>query len=63
MFKEKAYYDFTLCKQLKVTGYPQLLLQNGETHFYLLAKGYTDFETLDERIASVLEEIKIKGVT
>lgn len=63
VFKEKAYYDFTLCKQLKVTGYPQLLLQNGETHFYLLAKGYTDFETLDERIASVLEEIKIKGVT
>lgn len=60
-FKEKAKYDFTLCKQLKVTGYPQLLLQAGETHFYLLAKGYTGFEMLNQRIASVLEEIKVKG--
>ena len=60
-FKEKANFDFTLCKQLKVTGYPQLLLQAGETHFYLLAKGYTGFETVNQRIASVLEEIKVKG--
>jgi len=60
-FKEKANFDFTLCKQLKVTGYPQLLLQAGETHFYLLAKGYTGFEMLNQRIASVLEEIKVKG--
>ena len=60
-FEEKANFDFTLCKQLKVTGYPQLLLQAGETHFYLLAKGYTGFEMLNQRIASVLEEIKVKG--
>ena len=57
-FKEKAYYEFALCKQLQVTGFPAVLLQVTESKFYLLAKGYTDYDTLKNRIESVLAEIK-----
>ncbi|MEI9957624.1 MAG: hypothetical protein WDM90_15305 [Ferruginibacter sp.] len=38
-YKEKAYYEFALCKQLSVDSYPQVLIQLSETKFYLLAKG------------------------
>lgn len=55
-YKEKANYEFALCKQLQVTGFPALLMQLSETKFYLLARGYTDFETLNERIKNVLKE-------
>lgn len=57
-YKEKAYYEFQLCKQLQVTGFPQVLMQLTETKFHLLAKGYTDFETLVKRIELVLNEIE-----
>lgn len=57
-YKEKALYEFALCKQLQVTGFPQVLLQAEEQKFYLLAKGYTDYDTLKQRIESVLKEIQ-----
>lgn len=57
-YKEKAYYEFSLVKQLNVTGFPQVLLQADELKFYLLAKGYTDYETLKIRIDQVLTELK-----
>ncbi len=57
-YKEKAYYEFALCKQLEVTGYPQVLIQTGETQFFLLAKGFTTFEDLEERLNKVLETTK-----
>lgn len=57
-FREKAYYDFSLCRQLQVTGYPQVLMQVSESRLHLLAKGYTDYETLVKRIELVLAEIK-----
>ena len=57
-YKQKAYYEFALVKQLKVTGYPTVLLQANETKFYLLAQGYTDYETLKARIDNVLAEIE-----
>jgi len=56
-FADAARYEFALAKQLQVTGYPQLLVQTDETQFYLMAKGYTDFETLDERMQKVLEQL------
>jgi putative protein-disulfide isomerase len=56
-FKEKAYYEFTLVKQLQVTGFPAVLLQADELKFYLLSRGYTDYETLKTRIDNVLAEI------
>jgi putative protein-disulfide isomerase len=57
-YKEKAYYEFALVKQLQVTGFPAILLQAGESKFYLLARGYTDYDTLKERIDNVLKEIQ-----
>ena len=55
-YKEKAHYEFALCKQLQATSFPQVLLQVADQKFYLLAKGYTDYETLKERIQTVLAE-------
>lgn len=56
-YKQKAYYEFALVKQLKVTGYPTVLLQISETKFYLLAQGYTDYETVRNRIDKILQEL------
>lgn len=55
-YKEQAYYEFAMCKQLQVTGFPALLLQLNESKFYLLARGYTTHEELRERIENVLKE-------
>jgi putative protein-disulfide isomerase len=57
-YKEKAYYEFALVKQLKVTGFPCLLMQVTDSKFYLLAQGFTDYETLKTRIEKVLSEVK-----
>ena len=59
-YKEKAYYEFALVKQLQVTGYPTVLLQVTEGKFYLLAQGYTSYETLKERIERVILELPEK---
>ena len=58
-YKERAYYEFALCKQLKVTGFPAVFLQIGDLKFYQLAAGYTPFEDLDQRITKVLHEITV----
>jgi putative protein-disulfide isomerase len=60
-YKEQAYYEFQLCKQLQVTGYPCVLLQVDETKFHLLARGYTDFETLNARLTAALAESEQNG--
>lgn len=56
-YKEQAHYEFQLCKQLQVTGYPCVLLQNSETKFTLLARGFTDYETLEARLEAALKEV------
>lgn len=56
-YREKARYEFSLVKQLQVTGFPTVFLQTGESKFYLLARGYTDFNTLQERMERVLEDL------
>ena len=57
-YKEKAHYEFALCKQLKVTGFPCVLVQTTETRFHLLARGYTDYATLQQRIEQLLKDIR-----
>ncbi len=57
-YKEKAYYEFSLVKQLQVTGYPAVLIQISESKFYAVAKGFTDYDTLSQRIENVLKETK-----
>jgi putative protein-disulfide isomerase len=56
-YREKAYYEFALVKQLQVTGFPNVLLQVSDSKFYLLSQGYTDYETLKTRIDNVLAEL------
>lgn len=58
-FKEQAYYEFALCRQLQVAGFPAILLQLSDTKFHLLARGYTTYEDMDERIEAVLKELEI----
>ncbi|MBU0695393.1 MAG: DsbA family protein [Bacteroidetes bacterium] len=55
-FKQAAYYDFALARQLQVTGYPAAFIKTGDHHFYMIAKGYADLETMELRIANVLKE-------
>ncbi|MFL9482212.1 DsbA family protein [Chitinophagaceae bacterium LWZ2-11] len=56
-YKEKAYYEFALCKQLQATGFPYVLLQTSESKFYLVAKGYTAYEDVKARLDNILKEI------
>ncbi|MFT3932334.1 MAG: DsbA family protein [Chitinophagaceae bacterium] len=57
-YKEKAYYEFSLVKQLQVTGFPAVLMQASETKFFLLARGYTDYETMHQRIENLLKDLQ-----
>lgn len=56
-YKQKAYYEFALIKQLRVTGFPTLFIQANESKFYLLTQGYSDYETMQTRLGNVLEEM------
>jgi putative protein-disulfide isomerase len=56
-YKEQAYYEFALCKQLQVTGFPCLLLQENESRFHLIARGCTSYESVKERLDALLKEI------
>ncbi|GAB3016203.1 DsbA family protein [Niabella terrae] len=60
-YEEKARYEFTLCSQLQVTGFPKLLLQVSDTKFYLVAEGFTPLETLNQRFASIQAELAEKS--
>ena len=56
-YKDKALYEYSLCRQLQAESFPQVLLQVSELKFHLIAKGYTDYDTLQKRIESVIGEI------
>ena len=56
-YRERAYYDIALVKQLKITGFPCVLLQVTDSKFYLLAQGYTDYDTLNSRVEKIMAEI------
>lgn len=56
-YEEKARYEFSLVKQLQVTGFPTVFIQETDQKFFLAAKGYTDYETLKARIANIIEQM------
>ncbi|HAO46976.1 MAG TPA: DsbA family protein [Ferruginibacter sp.] len=56
-YKEAAYYEFNLCKQLQVTGFPSVFIQTGELKFAMVARGFTAYEDLEARIKNVLKEM------
>ena len=58
-YRQKAYDEFGLVKRLQVTGFPAVLLQVNESKFYLIARGYTGFDALKERIENILSETGI----
>jgi putative protein-disulfide isomerase len=60
-YKEKAYEEFALVKQLKVTGFPTVFLQVSGTKFYLLSRGYTDYPTLKKNLDEVLNDMVSQG--
>ncbi|WP_126972065.1 DsbA family protein [Gynurincola endophyticus] len=57
-YKELAHYEFALCQQLQVKGYPAVFFQAGEQKFYMIGSGFTPYETLKERIELVKKEIQ-----
>jgi putative protein-disulfide isomerase len=59
--REKAFYEIALTKQLQVKGFPSLLIQVTDSKFYLLAQGYTDYATVEQRLKKVLLEIAPQG--
>lgn len=58
-FKQAAYYDFALARQLNVTNYPAVFIRTGELQFYMIAKGYTDLASLELRIQKILKEVMV----
>lgn len=59
-YKEKAYYDFSLIKQLNVTGFPTLFIQTNESKLYMISRGYSDQKSIEKRIQDVMAENNIQ---
>lgn len=55
-YREKAGYEFSLCRQLQADSFPQLLVQFSETKFYLVAKGYAPFDEVNRRLETIFAE-------
>lgn len=56
-FKQAAYYEFALAKQLQVSGYPAAFIKVDDRNFHMIAKGYADYETMKLRITNVLNQL------
>ena len=57
-YKEAAYYDFALIQQLKINGFPTVFIQVSDAKLYIIARGYTTLEIIEQRISNVLDEEK-----
>lgn len=55
-YKEKAHYDFSLVKQLGVTGFPCVFLQLEESKLYMIARGFSDSSSIEKRISNIVAE-------
>jgi putative protein-disulfide isomerase len=62
-YRDKAHHEFALVKQLQVTGFPAVLMQVDESRFYLVARGYTNYQDLSTRVDKVLSDLKEKIVS
>jgi len=59
-YKEKAYYDFSLIKQLNITGFPTLFIQTDESKLYMISRGYSDEKSIEKRIQDIMLENNIQ---
>ncbi len=57
-YREQAFYDFQLVKQLKITGFPCVLMQVSESKFFMVGRGFTPYESLEANVLKVIEEMK-----
>lgn len=53
-YRDRAHEEFAMVRQLKVDGYPCLLLQTKPLTFHLVAKGYTPYDLVAERLNLIL---------
>jgi len=60
-FKQNAYYEFALARQLQVKNYPAAFIQTADNHFFMIARGFANLETMELRIENVLKEIEHKN--
>ncbi len=59
-YKEKAYYDFSLIQQLKVNGFPTVFLQLDDTKLYMISRGFSTLEAVEQRMNKILAENNIQ---
>jgi putative protein-disulfide isomerase len=59
-YKAKAYEEFALVQQLRVTGFPTVFLQVSDRKFYLLSQGYADYPTLKNNLDKTLSEMALR---
>ena len=57
-FKQAAYYEFALAKQLQVTGYPAAFIKVDDRNFHMIAKGFANYDTIKLRIENVLSQLQ-----
>ena len=57
-YQDAAHYDFALARQLRVESYPAVLIQQSETNFYLISRGFADYQTMELRINNVKAEME-----
>lgn len=57
--RDLAHAEYAMVKQLKITGFPCVLVQTDERKLYMIAKGYTAFDDLKLRLDKVLEDFRI----
>lgn len=59
-YKDKAYYDFSLIKQLRVNGFPTVFLQLDDAKLYMIARGFSTLEDVEQRMNKILAENNIQ---
>lgn len=60
-YHDKAFDDFRTTQRFGIQGYPATVLLHGD-QYYLLGSGYTPLESIESRIAAVLENEPKTGV-
>ncbi len=60
-YEEQARYEFAIVKQLRVTGYPTLLLQTEENKFYMVSRGFTNYDSVEATLSSILKELNLNN--
>jgi len=55
--RHNAYMEFSMVKQLQVTGFPAVFMQVSDKKFYLLSRGFTSYEDLKQILENVILEL------